>query len=437
MSTMPRVVIVGRMNVGKSTLFNRLAENAKSLTLDFAGVTRDFIKDTICWQNTCFELIDTGGINLRKSADEITEQVRVKALELIGSSNVVLFVCDGKVGVTPEDAEIARLLRKVDTNVFLIINKIDHKDTQEHLYEFDRLGFKTTIAISAQHATAIGSLLEQMVAQLPVHKMPEHEERLCRVALIGKPNVGKSSLMNALLKEERSIVTDQPGTTREAITEKIRFNRADIEVTDTAGIRRKRAVTETLETLMVKSSFRAVDEADIVLLLVDASEAKLADQELKLAFYILEQHKALIILFNKQDIVTDLDEQDMGRSLEEYEHLMKRVVPLNISCKTGKNIGKILPLIEKIWERYSQNFDNDVLTKFFKDALHRKPHYTNQNLLHVYRVKQVATAPITLVMFVNEPKWFGSSQISFFENLLRKEYDLLGVPIKFFIRKRG
>lgn len=434
---MPRVVIVGRMNVGKSTLFNRLAENAKSLTLDYAGVTRDFIKDVICWQDRCFEIIDTGGISLNKSADEITEQVRIKALELIENANVVLFVCDGKVGIVPEDTQIARLLHKLHKNVFLVVNKIDHKDAQEKKYEFDRLGFKNIVHLSAQHATGTGHLLELLMENLPAHTMPEKEERVCRVVFLGKPNVGKSSLMNLLLHEERSIVTDQPGTTREAITERIRFNKADIEVTDTAGIRRKRSVDETLETLMVKSSFRAVDDADIVLLLLDASEGKLSDQELKLAFYILEQHKALVMLFNKQDIVTGFAKEDMSRSVEEYEHLMKKVVRLDISCKTEKNIGKILPLVEKIWERYSQTFNNDLLTKFFKDALNNKPHYHQSHLLHVYRVKQVATAPITIVMFVNEPKWFGSSQLSFFENCMRKEYDLNGVPIKFFVRKRG
>lgn len=439
MAKIPSVVIVGRTNVGKSTLFNRLSVDAKSITLDLEGVTRDFIKDTVCWQDRCFELIDTGGISFRKTKDIILETVRKQAQQLIDNATLILFVLDGKVGLLPEDKELARMLHKSGKSVIVVINKIDNTASQEHMHEFERLGFEATKPVSAQHSTGIGDLLEAIVQSIPAVRPDEsqEQERICKVVLLGKPNVGKSSLMNLLLNQERSIVSEQPGTTREAITEKIAFNKADLEVTDTAGIRRKRGVTEKLETLMVKSSFKAVEEADIVLLLVDASEGRLADQELKLAFYIFEHYKGLILLLNKQDLVQEYAREDMGRSLEEYQHLLKKIVKLEISCKSGKNVGKILPLIEKVWERYNIQLDTQELTRLFKDALYHKPLYHQSHLLVVHHVRQVSSAPLSLMLIVNEPKWFESSQLGFFENILRAKYDLLGTPIKFIVRKEA
>lgn len=436
---MPSVVIVGRTNVGKSTLFNRLSVDAKSLTLDLEGVTRDFIKDTVCWLDRCFELIDTGGISFRKTQDAILEQVRKQALQLIDDANLILFVLDGKVGLVPEDKELARMLHKSGKEVIVVINKIDSNIAREHEHEFERLGFENIKAVSAQHSTGIGDLLESITKNIPAMRPAdqEAEERICKIVLLGKPNVGKSSLMNLLLNQERSIVSEQPGTTREAITEKIAFNKADILVTDTAGIRRKRGVTEKLETLMVKSSLKAVEHADIVVLLVDASEGKLADQELKLAFYIFEQYKGLILLLNKQDLVAEYAREDMSRSLDEYQHLLKKIVKLEISCKSGKNIGKILPLIEKVWQRYNIQLDSQELTKLIKDALYHKPLYHQSNILRVHHVRQVSSAPLSLLLVVNEPRWFESSQLGFFENILRSKYDLLGTPIKFILRKEG
>jgi len=232
-------------------------------------------------------------------------------------------------------------------------------------------------------------------------------------------------------------VSAEPGTTRESISETIQFHKADIQVTDTAGIRRKRTVSDPLETLMVKSSFRAVEQADVILLLVDAASGTLSDQELKLAFYVLEKHKALIILFNKHDLVQDYAQQDMEHRLVEYKHLMKKVPVLSISCATEKNLGRVMPLVHDVYKRHNQRFLDDELTMVIKDALQHKPLYHNSSMLVVRKVKQVATAPITFLCIVNEPLWFGSSQLSFFENTFRKKYNLLGVPIRFFVRKKG
>lgn len=435
---MPRVVIVGRMNVGKSTLFNRLSTDVKSLTLDYAGVTRDFLKDVVCWQGRCFELIDTGGISLRKTEDKILERVRLKALEVVQSADIVLFVCDASVGLLPEDREISKLLHSLAAHVVLVVNKVDTAAAKENQYDFERLGHETSVDISAHHGRGIAELLEAIVEVLPEKSgIVQEEDKSCKIVLLGKPNVGKSSLMNLLLKQERSIVTDQPGTTREPISEKIKFYKEDILLTDTAGVRKKRRVHEKLESLMVKTSFKALKDAQVALLLVDSSEGRLSDQELKLAFYALENHKALMIVFNKQDLVNEEIAERMKFHLEPYKHLMKKVSMLRISCKTEKNVGRLMEKVQKLCARNAQTFSDDELTLLFKEALIRRPLYRNENLLRVRRVRQIGTAPITLLMIVNEPKWFGESQLAYFENQLRRKYDLEGVPIRFVTRKKG
>lgn len=433
---LPRVVIVGRMNVGKSTLFNRLSVNAKSMTFDFEGVTRDIIKDVVTWRDYTFELVDTGGISLRKSADVINEQVRQLALKMVEQSELILFVCDGTVGVTTEDREVAKACRKLNKKIILVVNKADNKTTEENKYEFESLGIKPMVFISALHGSSSANLLDEICAALPTPQpISQEEEEGCKIVILGKPNVGKSSLLNLLAQEERAIVSPVAGTTREAVGQKITFYHQDLLLTDTPGIRRKRKIDETLESMMVKSAFRAVDEADVVLLLIDASEHAIADQELKLAFYVFEHYKSLIILFNKDDISDTETKKDMNFSLEVYDYFLKKVPQMHISCKSGKNIGKILPLVKEVYDRAQQKFNDDELTMLFKEALRRKPLYHNQMILHVKRVKQIASNPITIVLITETPEWFGSSQLGYFDNIMRSEYQLLGAPIKFLTRR--
>lgn len=433
----PKVVIVGRTNVGKSTLFNRLSVDVKSITLDREGVTRDPLKDIVLWQGHSFELIDTGGISLRKTQDVLQEHTRKQALAQLESAAVILFMCDGKVGVLPEDREINGLLHKLGKPVFLVVNKQDTHIAQEQLHEFDALGHKPLFAISAQHGMGIADVLEAIVIAItdaPI--LLEEEEPQCRVVILGKPNVGKSSLLNLLLRQERSIVSDIPGTTREPISEKIHFYKEAIELTDTPGIRRKRGITDQLETMMVKTAMDALKNADIVLLVVDASEGQVSDQELKLMFYAFkEQYKAVILLFNKQDIVADYEKETMVSNIDEYDFIMKKIARLDISCKTGRNIGMILPLIEKVRQRYAQTIPDDELTFLFKDALVHKPLYKQGLMLRVGRANQVQASPVTIVLRVNLPQYFGPTQFGFLEGIMRKKYDLLGVPIHFIARK--
>lgn len=436
MKELATVVIVGRTNVGKSSLFNRLATSVKSLTYDYEGVTRDFLRDTVCWKGVCFDLIDTGGISFRKSEDPLMEAARKVALSMMETADGILFVVDGSVGLLPEDREIAKMLYKAGKKVILVVNKIDVKAAQENIFEFERLGFGNPQGISCQHGKGIGELLELIVDTLPTKiETSEEKKPSCKVVLLGKPNVGKSSLLNLLLQEERAIVSQVPGTTREALTERIVFHQEDIQLTDTPGIRRKKNVNEPIESLMVKSSLRALEDADIVLLLVDASEAQLSDQELKLAFYAFsELHKSLIILFNKQDLVDESLKKQLDYQLAPYKQLIDKVERLDISCKSGKNVGRIVPLVLKVWNRMTQKFSASDLTVLFQEALTRRPLYHKKLLLKIFRARQVKEAPITILLIVNMPVWFGPSQLGFLDNIMRKTYDLKGVAIKFIPR---
>lgn len=436
----PTVVLVGRTNVGKSTLFNRLSTHVRSIVFDAPGVTRDFIKDLVSWQGRSFELVDTGGVSFSKTEDIILQEVRARALACIETAYLVLFVCDGSVGLLPEDREIAKLLHKKGVRVALVVNKMDTKRAREYESDFLKLGFKTTLLISALHSRGVVDILEAIVDQIPDPiELPE-AEKSCKVVLLGKPNVGKSSLLNLLLKQERAIVSNIPGTTREPISEHIRFYQEDILLTDTAGVRRKRSVEEPLELLMAKSTLQAVKHADIVLLMVDSSQGCLADQELKLAFYVFDaQHKGLILLFNKQDLLAQDDYAKimLEQGVKEYQFLLKKTEQLSISCKDGQNIGKILPLVQKVSERYQRTFSDEELTVLFNSALEKKPLYKQEERLIVFNAKQVKSGPITIILYVNNPPWFGQSQLTFFENQLREYASLKGVPVVFIVRKKG
>jgi GTP-binding protein len=437
MKNLSRVTILGRTNVGKSALFNRLSSTVKSLIFDEQGVTRDYVKDEVSWKGKTFELVDSAGLSLRKSSDPLLDKVRLTALNLLNSSQVIIFVVDGKSGILPEDYEISKHIHKSGKKVILAVNKIDTNAAQEQLYEFDKLGYDTIIPISALHGTAIHELLDAIVVALADESgVVETKKVGLKIVLLGKPNVGKSSLMNMLLKEERSLVTDIPGTTREAISERIQFFKETIEITDTPGIRRKKTIDLELEGMMVKSAFRAVRDADIILLLLDASEGKISDQELKLAYYAFDdQKKGVILLFNKQDITDEEAHKDLDFSLSEHKHLMKKLVSLNISAKTGKNVGSILPTVQKVWDRYTKEFSQEELVVLFKQALIRTPLYRSGSPILFKTVKQIRNAPITIVFFATHPTWFGPSQLAFFENVLRGATDLRGAPIQFIVRK--
>lgn len=432
-----RVVLAGRMNVGKSTLFNRLASHVRSLTYNEPGVTRDMVHDTVKWQGKSFEIIDIGGITTRSVQGVIDIEVQKRARAELSKGTVILFMVDGSVGLLPEDQDIARELRKYNIPVIVVVNKSDVRVAQENSLEFMQLGFNDLVLISAQHGTGLEDLLEQILRYVPEKEMGKiSEESPCRVVLLGKPNVGKSSLMNILLKHERSLVTPVAGTTREAISEKINFYKESLVLTDTAGVRRKRAIEDPLEQLMVHSTFMAVKQADIILLLIDGSAGALVDQELKLAFYAFEQGKAVIILRNKEDLITPLLETDFKYAAEQYHYFLSHVHVLTISCITGHNVGKIVPLISEVWQAYTQKFNDIDLSVMLKNAVEKVPLYRNREKLELYGARQQRSRPITIVVRVNYPRYFEESQKNFLERVMREHYDLKSVPILFIPQKR-
>jgi len=434
----PLVVLVGRVNVGKSTLFNRIARTVHALALDYEGVTRDSVQERVSWNDVSFMLADTGGIDLKKNVDPIIQQVQKRVMALLDQAQVIVFVTDATAGATAYELELAKKLRKLKKTVIVAANKTDVKISQERIPELRKLGFEFIFPISAEHNRGISELLDYIVSLLPYKETTvteQEHERSCRVALLGRPNVGKSSLMNALLQEERSIVTDVPGTTREAITEQVRFYAQTIELTDTAGVRKQKAIKEELEELMVKSSFAAVRTADIVVLVAQADDGRLTDQELKLAFYAFEQGKALIIAINKSDLLDVAAKEAWKYHFSEYDFFFKKIEIINLSCKTGERVGKLLPLVDKIWQRYQQQFSERELTTLFKQALLRRPLYRQEIPIQLKYAKQVRTAPPTIDLIINLPKLVGDSELSFFERILRGEYQLKSVPIVFELAK--
>lgn len=433
----PKVLLVGRTNVGKSTLFNRIVNQKKSIVFDQDGVTRDYIEEVITWNDRPFGLFDTGGMQMHKGVSDIDAKVLDKVVRLVEEAKVVLFVVDAKAGVTEEDRKIAKVLHKTQKPVLLLLNKADNlRLLRENEGEFAALGFKEMIPTSALHGMGILEILDRTIELLPqMAQQLEIQHPHFRVAIIGKPNVGKSSLMNQLINKERSIVSDIAGTTREAISETVYFCDELIQVTDTAGIRKKARVTEDLETLMVKNALQSVREADVVILVIDRSAGKISDQELKLLFLVYETKKPIIVAFNKSDINDDYAETMLEMSQDEYSFILNKVPCVSISCLTKKNIGKIFTHVQKVVERCKQKFNSTEIDEVVKLELEKRPLYHNRMKLKLFKIRHIEGKIPTFVLHVNHPSWFGNSELACIENILRKHYDLKGCPIEFYTQR--
>ena len=431
----PKVVIVGRTNVGKSTLFNRLSDKERSIVFDREGITRDYVHEVITWDEKTFDLVDTGGLPLEKTKDTIIQGIRKSVKDVLAQAELLLFVCDGKNGLTEEDRRIAKIVHKAKKPTFLLINKSDNKKSfEDNLPEFFALGFKNIIPISAIHGKGTLDVLEVIVANVGDPKV-EEEKPACHISLLGKPNVGKSTLMNILIDQERSIVSEIAGTTREAISEKILFHKELIKITDTAGVRRKSRVDDPVEESMVKSSLKAIRDSDIAVVMVDASSGKISDQEFKLLFYAKEQNKSVILVLNKMDIVHEYKKETLDHCLEEYDFLFKTIPIVWISCKTQKNLGAVLKEIQKVRKRLTQKFDQLEIDELIKESCIRRPMYHKKNLLRIYSVKVIESRIPTFIMYVNYPEWYKETQLGYIENVLRKKYDLLGCPLRLVVKK--
>ncbi|MBM3886329.1 ribosome biogenesis GTPase Der [Candidatus Dependentiae bacterium] len=432
----PKVLLVGRTNVGKSTLFNRFINDKKSIVFDQEGVTRDYLEEIITRHDKPFALIDTGGMQFRKNIDPIDALVFEKVEKLFEVGKVILFVVDVKAGVTHEDRQIAKKLHKLNKPIILLLNKADNLNLLlENEGEFASLGFKEIIKTSALHGTGILETLDRVTELLPDTTTQEVAQPHCQIAIIGKPNVGKSSLMNLLIHQERSIVSDVAGTTREAISESIYHLGDLVQITDTPGIRKKARVTEDLETLMVKSSLQSVREADIVILVIDASAGPISDQELKLLFLVYEAKKPLMVAFNKTDLVSDYSEIMLEQSQDQYDFILKKLPCVSVSCKSKKNVGKILNHIQKVLTRSKQDFSSSEVDELVKKELESRPLFHSGVKLKLFKIRQIEGKIPTFVLHVNHPQWFGPAEFGCIENILRKHFDLKGCPIQFYTQK--
>ena len=436
----PIVAIVGRPNVGKSTLFNIFANSRISIVEDTPGVTRDRLYATAEWLDHEFMMVDTGGIEIM-NADAIAVSIRQQAQIAIKEADVILFVCDARAGITTEDADVARLLRQSKKPIVLAVNKADSPKQEMNTFEFYNLGIGDPIAVSASNHLGLGDLLDDVVAKFPSDKMAGdlEEEDEIKVALIGRPNVGKSSIFNALVGEERSIVSDVAGTTRDAIDTPVVRNGQKYLFIDTAGMRRKAKVDEPIEKYSVMRSLRAVDRSDVVLMVFDAVEG-VTEQDKRIVGYAHEAGKAVILVVNKWDLY----EKDNSSTLRYTETLRKELVFLQyapvvfVSAVTKQRIHRLPEVISYVAEQNAMRIATSILNQVIEDAVAINPPPTEKGKrLKILYVTQVKIKPPTFVIFVNEPEIMHFSYQRYLENKLREAFGFEGTPIQMIIRGKN
>ena len=430
------VAIVGRPNVGKSTVFNRMLSERLAIVEDTPGVTRDRIDGDCEWLSKTYRLIDTGGFQIEDVPfqKEINAQVEIAVEE----ADVILFIVDGRSGLSADDEYIARLLRKSNKPVILAVNKIDDVSLIDNIYEYYNLGIGEPVAVSGVHGIGIGDLLDRVTEVMPERQIDDHEGMI-RFAVIGRPNVGKSSLTNAFLKQDRVIVSDIEGTTRDAIDTVFHVNGKDYVVVDTAGIRKRGKIYENIEKYAVLRAKSAIERCDLALVLLDASTG-IIDQDKHVAGLAHEAKKGVIIVYNKWDLV----EKDDKTMVNITKEIRKQFVYLDyapiafISAKDNKRVDTLLPLIDLVYENLNLRIKTNVLNEVILDAQldnPAKPH--NGKRLKIYYASQVSTAPCTIVLFVNDPKLMHFSYERYIENKLREAFGFEGVPINIVCRKKS
>jgi GTP-binding protein len=433
----PLVAIVGRPNVGKSTLFNRLIGRRVAIVEDTPGVTRDRIYQDAEWLNYAFTLIDTGGIE-PASEDIIASQMRRQAELAIETADVIIFLVDGREGMTSADMDVAEMLRRSSKPVVLAVNKIDAPKFEEAMYEFYALGLGDPFTISSAQGLGLGDLLDAVVKDFPKDVEATQTERV-NIAVVGKPNVGKSSLVNALLGEERTIVSDIPGTTRDSIDTNFTRNGKEYTLVDTAGIRRKRSVEdETIERYSVIRSLSAIRRADVVLIVCDATEG-LSEQDVRIAGYAHEEGKASVLIVNKWDLI-EKDTHTMNafqKSLAADLAFMSYVSMLFISAKSGQRVNKVLELVDKAVEQARRRVTTGQLNDVVSEAvMMNEPPSEKGRQLKIYYATQVSVQPPTFVIFVNDTEIVHFSYERYLDNYFRKSFGFEGTPIRILFRSK-
>jgi GTP-binding protein len=434
----PVVTIVGRPNVGKSTLFNRIAGKRISITEDTPGVTRDRIYAECEWLDNHFTLIDTGGIELN-TTDTIFSQMRVQAEIAIDMADVILFMVDGKEGVTAADMEVAQMLRKSKKEIILVVNKMDKFVNDNNVFEFYNLGIGEPVSISSSEALGIGDLLDEIISKFDETMDVDDDDDSIKIAVIGKPNAGKSSIINRIIGENRVIVSDVPGTTRDAIDTKFERNGQKYTLIDTAGIRKKSKISETVEKYSVLRAFTAVERADICILVIDADKG-ITDQDIRIAGYSHDNNKGMIIVINKWDLI----EKDNSTFKEFQEEVRKSFAYatyapiLTVSALTGQRVNKILDEVNEVYSfrnlRVSTGVLNDIITEA---VLMNQPRTVRGKRLKIYYGTQVAVNPPKFLVFVNDSSIVHFSYERYLENKIRESFDYKGTPIVIEFRSKN
>jgi len=434
----PVVAIIGRPNVGKSSLFNRLAHQRKAIVIDQPGATRDRNYAACTWNDKPYILIDTGGFE-PAATEGILVQMREQTQLAIEESDVIIFLMDGREGLLPADRDIAALLRGFEKPVFYAVNKIDGLKLETLAYEFYQLGMETIHPISAAHGLGVGELMDEVARLLPAAPEQSDVEDRIRIAVIGKPNVGKSSLINRILGYERTIVNPVPGTTRDAIDTPFTLAGRPYLLVDTAGIRRKSRISLTLEKYSVIQAIKAISHCDIALMLIDAEEG-VTEQDAKIAGLALENGTACIIVVNKWDIV-EKDDRTIGKYVRDIKDKMKFLdfAPiLFVSARTGQRVVKIFDAVDSVYSQYTRRISTPELNRKVQEflAANPPPHYGSRSNPFNY-VSQVAVKPPTFVFFVREPSSIHFSYERYLMNQFRETLALDQVPLRFFFKKKN
>lgn len=432
----PVVAIVGRPNVGKSTIFNRIVGERVSIVEDIPGVTRDRLYSGADWLTHEFNIIDTGGIEI--GDEPFLEQIRQQAEIAIQEADVIIFLTNGREGVTAADEQVAKILYKTKKPVVLAINKIDNPDMREMIYDFYSLGFGEPFPISGSHGLGLGDLLDEVAKNFPTEEEEEYPENVIKFSLIGRPNVGKSSLVNSFLGADRVIVSEIAGTTRDAIDSQYEYEDQPYVIIDTAGMRKKGKVYETTEKYSVLRALRAIERSDVVLVVLNAEEG-IQEQDKKIAGYAHEAGKAIIIVVNKWDTIEKDDKtmNTMTKTIREHFLFLDYAPIIFVSATTKQRVHAILPIINRVSENHAMRVTSSVLNEVIEDAVARNPAPTDKGRrLRIYYVTQVAIKPPTFVVFVNEPDIMHFSYERFLENRIRDSFDFEGTPIRLITRAR-
>lgn len=439
----PIVAIVGRPNVGKSALFNRLIGERVAIVEDEPGTTRDRVYGTTDWRGLEFTLVDTGGLQDEEeieasSVAEIARRTRDQARSAISEADVIVFMVDSKNGLTSGDYEVADLLRRTDKPTILGANKADNLERRDSVFEFYELGLGEPIALSALHGTGTGDLLDAIVEALPHSDEDEIEFEGPNIAIVGRPNVGKSRLVNALLGQERAIVSDVPGTTRDSLDTHLEWNGSPVTLIDTAGIRRRGRVETGIEQYSVLRSMRAIDRSDVVLMVVDATEPFTA-QDLHIAGYVEEQKKGIVVVVNKWDLIEkDTYTMDEYRALAAKELVFVPYAPIAfISAKYGQRVHQVLDLALEVVKERKKRIPTAALNKMLREAVANHPPSSKSGKpIKFYYGTQVDIEPPTFVFFCSDPKAIHFSYRRYIENQLREQFSFTGTPIRISFRGR-